>query len=208
MYIPKLFNINYSNEVRHFIKDVGFGTVVSQGEKRIHGSHLPLLLHFNKQGQEVLSGHFSKANTQWHDATSKDEVLVIFQGPHAYISSSWYDHSNVPTYNYIAVHIYGSMRIQSTEELLFSLREMTNKYEANSSNPSYFDSMDKNMIEDQLKGIVGFEISINEVQAAYKLSQNRDDKNHSLIVEELKKTGDTNSSKLADEMTKNRLNNS
>ena len=116
-----------------------------------------------------------------------EEVLLIFNGPHAYVSSSWYDHENVPTWNYIAVHVYGKLKLINNDELLHSLNLLVDKYEANMNNPVRIqDFSDKTM--KQLKGIIGFKVSITEIQAAYKLSQNRNERDHQEIIDQLKKS--------------------
>jgi len=205
MYIPAFFKVNNTEEIRDFIHHNGFGIVVSQTNGKLLASHIPLMLSTNEKGEEVVTGHLSKANPQWKSFESAQQVLLIFQGPHAYISSSWYDHNNVPTWNYMAVHVYGTLRLLTEGELLDSLRSLTDKYEVNSSSPVSLDTMDKHMLSTQLNGIVGFEIQVIEVQAAYKLSQNRDDKNHLRIIDELEKKGDESSQRIATEMKKNRL---
>ncbi|MDB5257860.1 MAG: transcriptional regulator [Chitinophagaceae bacterium] len=205
MYIPSFFKIEDKDKISDFISQNGFGIIISKGNDRLLASHIPMLFTTNEKGEHILTGHLSKANPQWKTFDALTEVLTIFQGAHSYISSSWYDHNNVPTWNYMAVHIYGHLRLLTEDELLTELRKMTDKYEADSSKPVSVDKMEAPMLAAQLRGIVGFEIKVNEVHAAYKLSQNRDDKNHSLIIDELEKKGDENSLHIAAEMKKNRL---
>ena len=92
-------------------------------EKSI-ATHIPLELSKNKLGKDILQGHVSKANPQWHHFKNNTEVLAIFTGPHGYISSSWYDFEEVPTWNYIAVHVYGTIKIIEGEELYNSLKQL------------------------------------------------------------------------------------
>jgi transcriptional regulator len=146
-----------------------------------------------------LHGHVSKANQQWKDLEAS-EVLVIFNGPHAYISSSWYDHENVPTWNYIAVHVYGTVKLIEGEALRHSLSSLVKKYEKNSANPVSMETMTPEYVEDSLRGLVGFEIQINRMEAAYKLSQNRDQKNHEAIVQQLEKLREPGALKIAEAM--------
>jgi len=130
-------------------------------------------------------------------------VLAIFSGPHSYISSSWYDHENVPTWNYIAVHVYGKISIIEGDEMLFALKKLVDKYEATSENPVKIENLSEETMK-QTKGFVAFEIEITAIQAVNKLSQNRDDKNHAAIITELKKCPNQNAHDIADEMTKQR----
>ena len=188
MYIPHYHKNENLEEVKGFLKANSFGILLNQNNGKIWGSHIPLELELDPSGEEVIYGHISKANFQLKDYTEgKEEVLLIFNGPHSYVSSSWYNHENVPTWNYIAVHIYGSLEVIDNEELKYSLDKLINKYEAKMENPIHLDSLSEKTMK-QMKGIIGFKIHINEIQAAYKLSQNRDDEDYHNIVEELNKS--------------------
>jgi transcriptional regulator len=193
MFVPRAFQNTNHDEVRSFIEGNSFGILVSQSGGKLWGSHIPLLL--SEDGSK-LHGHVSKANQQWKDLEAS-EVLVIFNGPHTYISSSWYDHENVPTWNYIAVHVYGTVKLIEGEALRHSLSVLVNKYEKNSANPVSMETMTPEYVADSIRGLVGFEIQINRIEAAYKLSQNRDQKNHEAIVSQLEKRNDPESTQVA-----------
>jgi transcriptional regulator len=152
-------------------------------------------------GKEILQGHISKLNPQAEGFTENDQVLAVFSGPHSYISSSWYDHENVPTWNYIAVHVYGRIRITDETATIESLKKLVDKYEANSKNPVHVENMSAKTMR-EARGIIGFEIEIDEIQATKKLSQNRDDHNYTNIISELEKTENTQSIAIAKEMSK------
>lgn len=152
-------------------------------------------------GEDVLVGHISKANPQGGSFKTNEEVLAIFNGPHAYVSSSWYERENVPTWNYIAVHIYGKIRIIEGAELYNSLKKLVDKYEVNSENPVSMETMSPEMLK-HINGIVGFSIKINEIQAAYKLSQNRNSTDYHYIVENLDNRDDPLSKEVAKIMKK------
>ena len=196
MYIHSYSHVNDSKEVLDFIQQNGFATLVSTVEGKPWATHIPLML--SKDGSE-LAGHVARGNKAWRNF-SDSEVLCIFQGPHTYISSSWYDHENVPTWNYMDVHVYGAIKIMEGEELLTSLKELTNKYEVHSQKPVTVEGMDKKYLEKEMRGIVGVTIKITRIEASFKLSQNRDDKNHTEIVRQLKERGDSASSEVAKEM--------
>ncbi len=198
MYTPTHSKSQNPEDLREFIKQNGFGILVSQVEGKLWATHLPLLL---TQDNKLL-GHVSRGNKQWRELPNGEEVMAIFQGPHAYISSSWYDHENVPTWNYIAVHVYGKARMVGEEELIESLRQLTNKYEKGSVHPVSVDTMSKKYLHSQLHGTVGFEMAIDRMEASYKLSQNRDEKNHANIITALEKRKDENSVAVAEEMRK------
>ena len=204
MYVPHQFQNNNITEVRDFIRQNSFGILVNHSDGRPFATHIPLELETNIAGNEVLFGHISKANPQGKYFENQSKVLAIFSGANSYISSSWYDHENVPTWNYVAVHVYGSVKIIQGEELLYSLKKLVDKYEAQSLNPVKVESMSEKFLSDHINGIIGFEISVDEVQSAFKLSQNRDDKNHKSIVQSLKEKGDVNSLAVAAAMEKQR----
>lgn len=200
MYSPAFAKNNDDASIKEFIKQNGFGILVSQAEQRLIATHIPLIFSTD---ETKLLGHISKANPQWNKFNGDSEVLVIFSGPHAYISSSWYDHVNVPTWNYIAVHVYGKVKIIEGNELYQSLKHLVDKYETKSDNPVSIEKMPAYYVSKSMKGLVGFEIMISSIEATYKLSQNRDNKNHQNIIDELLKTADHGSHLIAQEMKKN-----
>jgi transcriptional regulator len=128
--------------------------------------------------------------------------MIIFPGPHAYVSSSWYDHENVPTWNYIAVHVYGKIKIIEGEELHAALKQLVDKYEKGSEHPVSIEKMSPEYVRQSIRGLIGFEIDITSIEASYKLSQNRDKKNYMNIINELEKRGDHDSKSVAAEMKK------
>nr|WP_294937391.1 FMN-binding negative transcriptional regulator [uncultured Flavobacterium sp.] len=203
MYIPAIYKNENAEDIRSFLKSNSFGILVNQTEGKLWGTHIPMELDTNTEGKEVLFGHISKENPQWKSFDKDTQVLAIFSGPHSYISSSWYDHENVPTWDYIAVHVYGKIRIIEGEEMLSALKKLVDKYEAISENPVKIENLSAETMM-QTKGIVAFEIEITEIQAQKKLSQNRDDKNHAVIISELQKSDDPNAHLIACEMAKQR----
>jgi transcriptional regulator len=197
MYIPGPFKVTDSGTIRGFINDNGFGMLITSVNGKIWATHVPMLLAKDNDQSEILTGHLSKANIQWKEFEKSQEVLVVFPGNHSYISSSWYDHENVPTWNYLAVHVYGTIRIIEGDELKDELTKMVNKYESGMPNPVSVERMTERFVQREMKGIVGFKISISEIQAAQKLSQNRDDKNYLRIINGLENKGDPDSLQMA-----------
>jgi transcriptional regulator len=200
MYIPKYYKVDSLEEVKEFINTNGFAMLISQADGRLWATHIPLILDKDPDGKDILTGHLSKANKQWKNFNARDEVLAVFVGPNAYISSSWYDHENVPTWNYIAVHVYGRISIVEGDLLREQLGKMVDKYEAGLKNPISLSAMSKDYLEQEIKGLIGFEIEITEIQAAAKLSQNRDEKNYDRILAGLAKKGDKDSLIMAELM--------
>jgi transcriptional regulator len=202
MYIPKYFKNENAEEISSFIKENGFGILISQLAGKLLATHIPLMLDKAANGSDILMGHISKANPQWKNFEQNEEVLAIFSGPHAYISSSWYDHENVPTWNYIAVHVYGKIRILEAAALKQQLSKLVDKYEAGRENPVRVENMSAAMLESQMRGIVGFEIEISDIQAVKKLSQNRDAENYARIVDKLEESGEAGAAEIVRKMNR------
>ncbi|MFM7856108.1 MAG: FMN-binding negative transcriptional regulator [Flammeovirgaceae bacterium] len=201
MYTAKTNRNNNPHELLEFIRQNGFGILVSQVEDKPWATHIPMYL--SPDGKKLTS-HIARGNPQWRSWNNTTEVLAIFQGPHAYISSSWYDHENVPTWNYIAVHVYGTIRLLEGDEVVQSLKHLVDKYEKASAQPVTVEGMSATFLQNEIRGIIAFEITINKMEAAYKLSQNRDDKNYTEIIHQLEKRGDSGSVKVAEEMKRRR----
>ena len=200
MHTPSHFKIDDEKLIDQFLRDHSFGTLISAGSPYPLATHIPMELETNTQGNPVLRGHISKANPQWHSWASHPQVLAVFLSPiHHYISSSWYNHPNVPTWNYMSVHISGELSILTGEELKESLRRLTDKYEKESKNPVSLDQLPV-AVQNQINGIVGFEIQINRKEASFKLSQNRNEEDFMNIITELKNSGNSQAIQLAEIM--------
>lgn len=204
MYIPELYKNENQEDIQNFLHQNGFGILVNQTDGKLWATHIPLLLE-EKDGKQFLVGHVSRENPQAESFKANDDVLAIFAGVHTYISSSWYDHENVPTWNYLAVHVYGKVQLHSLDETIEALKRLTNKYEAKvkSEKPVRVEDLSKKTML-QARGIVSFEIEITDIQAVKKMSQNRDDKNYQNIISKLEKSNDFQSIEVAKEMKKNR----
>ncbi|HCO85484.1 MAG TPA: protease [Arenibacter sp.] len=195
MYTPSHYKNENLDEVREFLKQNSFGILINQTDGRPWATHIPLELDVDDVGKDILVGHISKANPQWKSFKGNEEVLAIFNGPHSYISSSWYKEEEVPTWNYIAVHVYGKIQILNDEAVLDSLHKLVDKYEKASTNPVSINNLSHKTMR-QIKGIVGFQIGITDIHATYKLSQTRPE-DHPKIIEELQKTNNPGSHEIA-----------
>lgn len=202
MFIPKYFKVSDVEEVWDFIQENSFGTLVTTEKGKPIATHLPLQLL--KDGEAFyITGHMAYANPQWKTFEENENVLVLFQGPHAYISSSWYNHENVPTWNYLAIHVYGRASLMSEEELEKELTLLLRKYEQHRESAVLWETLSP-QTKNQIKGIVGFSIRIQEIQAAYKLSQNRKEADYKNIIDKLNEEEDFNSHEMAEVMKNNR----
>jgi transcriptional regulator len=196
LYIPKYFKVTNIDDIWDFVQKNSFATIVTTEQKKPIATHLPLQL-IKERDTYYITGHMAYGNPQWRTFESCEDVLVMFQGPHAYISSSWYGEENVPTWNYQSVHVYGTASILSEEELKQDLTMLLQKYEKHRKNPVLWNNLSPQLLEKQLKGIVGFKIRVQEIQAANKLSQNRNEEDYQNIVKKLYEEKDLNSQQMA-----------
>jgi transcriptional regulator len=202
MYIPKLYKNEDLESAKEYIKENSFGILITTQENGAPwATHIPMELRQITDGKDILVGHISKANPQWKSFENQTQVLTIFSAHHSYVSSSWYNHSTtVPTWNYVAVHAYGTIKILSTDELYQSLVRLVDKYEQVAKEPIDLDRMPEKVVKREMRGIVGFEIEITEMHAKQKLSQNRHEEDYKNIIKELRNLGDANSEGIADKM--------
>ncbi len=172
MYIPNANRVDDQAQLLAFMQAYSFATLVSHVEGQIFASHLPLTIVATDE-RIALHGHLAKANPQWQELATQSEVLVIFQGPHAYISPQHYaKHESVPTWNYIAVHAYGAAQLVTDEQgKLAALAGLIAATEA--SYQQHWNSLPAHFQQGMLNGIVAFTIAINRLEGKYKLSQNR-----------------------------------
>lgn len=203
MYTPKHYRQENWEEIQSFVKTYSFATLVSIGQQYPIATHIPIELETNFEGETVLWGHIARGNRQWREFKEHPNVLAIFQSHNSYVSSSWYEEPEVPTWNYRAVHMYGKLRELSEDELRESLRRLIDKYEQESECPVSMDSLPASVVEPQLKGIFGFEIDIEKVEAIDKLSQNRSERDHKNIIVKLRDRGDAQSLGVAEAMEHN-----
>jgi len=203
MYVPPRYRVTDDAVIDEFLRANGFGTLVSHGRDGLMATHVPVELLAGPGGERVLCGHVAKANAQWRQLEEAGEAMIVVLGPHAYVSPTWYDHPNVPTWNYQAVHAYGTVRvIQDPEGLAPDLRALARHYEPPTRpEPRFdFDTMPADLRAAEMKGIVGFELRVTRVEAAFKLSQNRHDGDRARIMAELRARGDDASRSVAEAM--------
>jgi transcriptional regulator len=157
------------------MRDYSFATLVTQHEGGPFASHLPLILEADEGPYGTLFGHMARANPQWRDFDAAQDVLVIFQGPHTYVSPSWYEvePANVPTWNYAVVHAYGTPRLITEYEACCALLDtLVRTHEAQFARPWLF-QLPEDYVRQMMQGIVAFAIRITRLEGKLKLSQNR-----------------------------------
>lgn len=206
MYIPSHFEVTDRPVIERFIQENSFATIISVEDGRPLATHIPIELEVNGRGEKVLWGHMSRANPQWKTFSGGGKVLAVFLAPVShYISSSWYDYVDAPTWNYMSVHVSGHIRLLEGEEMKESLRRLMAKHERGVNQSLELDDLPDDVLL-QLNGLRAFEIAIEEVEAVFKLSQNRDDDNYQRIIASLRELGDVNSNLMADVLENNRKN--
>ena len=192
MYIPKAFREDDITTLHKFMQAYSFATLITQHEGVPFATHLPFIVDSERGPSGMLLAHMARANPQWHDFNAEQEVLVIFQGPHAYVSPSWYEvELSVPTWNYAVVHAYGIPRIfEDSEELYQLLKILIETHEAQFENPWPFQLPD-DYLQKMMHGIVGFEIEITRLEGKFKLSQNRTESEQEKVIAALQESPDT-----------------
>ena len=202
MYIPNHYIEDDTEKLAAFMKAHSFGVMVNIVDGLPWGTHLPFVIT-QKDGKITLTSHMARANEAWRSLDNDRELLVIFQGPHAYISPSNYDKKqNVPTWNYIAVHAYGKPRIITDfDEAVQVLEAMIGTYEEKYM--QQWNELSQDYISKMVKGIVAFDIEVTRLQGKYKLSQNKTVNEQQNIVHSLGKSDDSLATGVAEYMKEN-----
>lgn len=201
MYIPASFAVKDRQKLHDFIEQHSFATLVSHDGHEPFASHLPLLLDRATGTEGRLLGHMARANAQWRHAADQ-QVLAMFQGPHAYVSPTWYEAANVvPTWNYVAVHVYGTLRLEHDKNGVREIVARTvNFYEANQSAPWSIESQDPDFIDRLADSIVAFAIDIERTEGKSKLSQNHPPERREKVIRALSGSDDPQSREVAELM--------
>jgi transcriptional regulator len=201
MHIPKLYREEDREKILEFLKKNNFPTLVTHDGEKLIATHLPVEIVQAGEDQLVIYSHMSRVNPQWK-SFGDQEAMLIFQGAHTYISPTWYDHVNVPTWNYMNVHVYGKVRVVDGEELKSTLARLVAQHEAHSD--YRMETLPEGYAEKEMKGAIGFVVEVTRIDAGYKLSQNRNDRDHENIIKELELRGDAESAGVAEGMRRNR----
>ena len=200
MYIPATNAMNDRDEIVDFMQRFSFATIISTKDSMPTATHLPFVMEM-RNDTIVLLSHFARANPHWQHLENQT-VLVIFNEPHTYISTKNYDKPlNVPTWNYVAVHAYGTVQLVDGYEPALAILENTiENYEA--AYGMQWNEFPEEYKVRMTKGIVAFELTVSDLQAKQKLSQNRTDSERKRIIKSLAQSQDTNEKLIADFMQK------
>jgi transcriptional regulator len=190
LYIPEHFKVHEQETAITFMRANPFAILISQAADGPFATHLPLAVRENGE-QVTLRGHVARENPHWQYLESQPQALVIFHGPHAYVSASNYvTHENVPTWNYGAVHAHGKARVFSEpEQLLPILHDLIGTFEARYA--EQWAELTEAYRRRMLSHIVGFEIVVTSIEAKFKLSQNRTKQEQENVIASLSASNDT-----------------
>lgn len=189
MYSPPYNRVEDRKELVAFMQANSFALLVTATGGAPVASHLPVVVADGEKGI-VIHSHMAKNNPQWQEFFD-DEALVVFWGPHAYVSPRWYEEKErVPTWNYAAVHAYGKVTVTADRAVKHAAqRELVAQLD-----PQWlpkFDALRTEYVDNMLNGIVTFDIAVTRLETRWKLSQNRGRREQELIAAELEKSGDS-----------------
>ncbi len=197
MYTPSAFAETDQRKLHDFIESHSFGLLVSAADGTPVATHLPLLLERDAGPHGCLIGHVARANPQWRGLDGR-QVLVVFSGPHAYVSPSWYESENVvPTWNYVAVHACGTARVvEDPEALTRILAAMVAHYERSLPMPWSFDAASA-FLQKQVRAVVGLRIEIAHLEGKWKLNQNHPQERRDRVMRVLEQAHDQDANEIA-----------
>jgi transcriptional regulator len=174
MYLPKLFAESNLTRLQDLIEDYNFGTLLCQRELgTAEVVHVPFLLDRSRGPYGALLGHVARANPVWRLFDGSATAQIIFQGPHGYISPTWYVSRQVPTWNYAVVHTHGVPQLMGDSELVQFLHNLVEKHEGKSASAWRIADLPPDLFEKLRKEIVGFAMVIDRITGKFKLGQNR-----------------------------------
>jgi transcriptional regulator len=201
MYTPNSFKETDPDILYSFISEHNFGIVFTETKTGPMATHLPFMVN---REEKTLIAHFAKANKQWQHTQTNKELLIVFQGPHGYISPSWYKEKNtVPTWNYAAVHAYGNpVIIHGLDDLRAMVDSLTHHHEESIDSDWDYESAYKKR-DRLLKGIVGLKVTITQLEGQFKFNQNRSTEDQNGVIKALESSSSPTDQQIAKIMRKN-----
>ena len=204
MYQPSHFKEERPDVLRGLVADHPLGTLVTLGPDGINANHMPFLYDPEPAPHGTLRCHVARANPVWREFRADVEALVIFQGPQLYVTPSWYpakkEHGKVvPTWNYLVLHAYGTLRaVDDREWLRAFVTRLTDTFEKDRAEPWKVTDAPADYVDAQLKAIVGIEIPVTRLLGKWKASQNRPAADRAGVVRGLRESGDPMAAQMAD----------
>jgi transcriptional regulator len=198
MYIPNTFAEDDIGRCQALMREYSFATLLTIGGGEPQLSHLPFLLDESRGSLGTLRGHMARANPQWRQLARGEQALVLFQGPHAYVSPAWYGNPvAVPTWNYANVYARGTPRmVQDDQTLLKLLQDLVRLHERR-FDPPWQMQLPTEFLHQMMGNIVAFEIQITELKGKFKLSQNRSPSDRRRVIHALDYLNDPNGAAVA-----------
>lgn len=203
MYLPSHFAEARVDVLHDLIRVHPFGTLVVLASNGLDANHIPFEIDPEPAPFGTLRGHLARANPMWKDFSSQVDALAVFQGPHTYVSPSWYptkqEHGKVvPTWNYAVVHATGPLRVIDDKAWVRRFVEhLTNRHEAHRSDPWKVTDAPADFVDMMTSAIVGVEIPITRLTGKWKVSQNRPEKDRAGVVEGLLQNRSDDSNEMA-----------
>ena len=188
MYVPDVFSLTEPAEIDRIIRQFSFGLLVTATGGAPQATHLPFMWDAAAGPKGTLLGHMARANLHWRDfarlAAAEQEALVVFQGEHGYVTPNWYQPGPaVPTWNYLAVHLYGVPRlVEDPAEMSALLARLADTHEQGFETPWTMADQPADFMARMMRGIVAFEIPVTRIEAKAKLSQNRPAEDQTAVV--------------------------
>jgi len=180
MYLPSHFAETKLEELHRIIRENPLGMLVTHSAKGLDANHIPFELESAPDTGSILQAHVARANPLWQEFREGADVMVVFRGPHGYISPSWYPskqqtHRHVPTWNYEVVHAHGRLSVMDDEKFVRSIvARLTRRHEAAEPAPWKMGDAPRDYIDQMLQAIVGIEIQVLRLEGKRKLGQNRE----------------------------------
>ena len=179
MYIPSFNREDRLEQIHAFMAAYPLATLVTSSPEGLLASPIPLVIYPQEGTHGILRAHLARANSHWKALEQASEVMVLFHGPQGYVSPSWYpskqeDPRTVPTWNYVAVHVRGSIQVTHDPAWLWrQIDDLTRLHEGARPQPWALSDAPTEYLNTQVKAIVGLELTITQLEGKYKLSQNR-----------------------------------
>lgn len=204
MYKMPYYSEQDVDNILSFMQQYPFAILTANGNKYPVATHIPFLVS-KQEDQLILRAHIMRKTDHHLALMQNPNATIIFNGPHCYISSSWYSYKGEgATWNYMTVHAKGKVEFTSDEETINILQELTDKYEAEQPTPQLMKDIPQDYVEKYVKAIVGIKIVVEDLEATFKLSQNRDEQSYKNIVAQLEHINQHEEIAIATEMKRRR----
>lgn len=202
MYRPNYFAETDRDTIISFIEEHPFATVIINDGVKNFATQIPVLLA-EREEKLYIRGHVYRRADHYPALAASKEVLLLFTGADCYVSASWYSkRGQASTWNYMTVQLRGTITMLGQDDTYNIIEDLTHQYEDEQENPELTEDMSDEYISENLKAIAGFEIAIADIDATFKLNQNKDNESYKNVVEQLMATNDINSITIAGEMMK------